>query len=66
MWKVKNSNTACYTLDENHGFYVERTDNGFILRLYDNRGRDYKPDKPIILYSRELTDSQIGFKIDEG
>jgi hypothetical protein len=61
IWMKEDDKKVSFQLDDDHKLYVERTDNGFTLRVYDERGREHQPDKPVQLYYGKISDSQLGF-----
>lgn len=59
-WSVESNDRISFQLDEHHKFYVERIENGFSLKVFDERGHDHKPEEPILLYHKKISDSQLG------
>ena len=61
QWTIKNESNVSFQLDESHEFCIERTLNGFVFKVFDNRGYEHKLGEPIILYYGKISDLQLGF-----
>jgi len=55
-WRV-DEDTVFFELDETYLFSIKRVEDGFSLKLYNQSG-----EKKTLLYTRFLSDSQIGYK----
>lgn len=60
-WIIENENTIAFQFDEHHKLNIERTQSGFIFKVFDCRGKKHKLEEPIILYTKKLSDLQLGY-----
>jgi len=56
-WQVKSDKKVSYELDDKHILYIEKTDKGLSIKVYE-RG-----NKEVILYSRFIANGQLGYII---
>lgn len=60
-WMIEDKDKVSFQLDQNHKLYIERVEGGFTLRVFDERGKEHRPENPILLYSNRVSDQQLGF-----
>jgi hypothetical protein len=61
-WTIETKDLVSYKLDDNHKFCIEKTENGFSLKVLDIRGYKHKPTEPILLFQKKISDLQLGYK----
>jgi hypothetical protein len=60
-WVIENENMVSFRFDKHHRLNIERTQEGFTFKVFDIRGKKHKPDEPIILYTKKISDLQLGY-----
>jgi len=60
IWTIED-NKVYFHLDEHYKFYIEREEDGFSLKVIDDRGYNHKPNEPILFYKKKISDSQLGY-----
>jgi len=64
-WSIEADDKVLFRFDEHHSFCIERTQSGFTFKVFDARGKIHKPDEPTILYTKKITDLQLGYIKEE-
>jgi hypothetical protein len=56
-WTIESDCEVSYNLDASHTLYTKKTKKGIVLKVYDK--------KRTLLYTKFITDKQLGFLIPQ-